>query len=101
MKIDIIEAKAHGTSSICCGDNFYPTLSIEKVGDFQKNRAQQMPCEDVVVYCVSCIKSMTIGGKKAHHLLDLVLNQSTHVGETRLDLYHNEVQAYIDKSANF
>lgn len=101
MKIEVIEAKAHGSSSICCGDNFYPTLSIDDVGVFQKNRAQEMPCDDVVVYCVSCIKSMTIGGKVAHHLLDLVLDQATDIGETRLDVYHEVVQAYSDKSIDY
>lgn len=101
MGIEIEEAKCHGTSSICCGDNFYPKLPIQKVNELQEGRAQQMPCDDVVVYCVSCIKSMTIGSKCAHHLMDLVLNQPTFAGKTRLDVYHNGLWEYIDKSAEF
>lgn len=97
MNIEIIESKYSGTSSICCGDNFYPTLSIEKVKEFQRNRAAQMPCQDVIVYCVSCIKSMTIGGKTAHHMVDLLLEEETEPQETRLDVYHNTLQKYIDK----
>jgi len=101
MDIEIIEAKAHGTRSICCGDNFYPTIPIGEVNAFQQSRAAQMPCDDVVVYCISCIKSMAIGGKTPRHLVDLLLNQNTVVGETDLVLYHDSVQAYIDKSMTF
>lgn len=96
MNIEIIESKYSGTKSICCGDNFYPKLSIEKVNELQKKRASQMPCQDVVVYCVSCIKSMTIGEKSAHHMMDLILAEETDPQETRLDLYHEALQEYID-----
>lgn len=97
MKIEIIESTYSGTKSICCGDNFYPRLSIEKVTELQKKRASQMPCQDVVVYCVSCIKSMAIGGKTPHHLVDLVLNEITEPQETRIDVYHKALNQYIDR----
>ena len=97
MNIEIIDSKYSGTKSICCGDNFYPRLPIEKVTEFQKKRAAQMPCQDVVVYCVSCIKSMTIGGKTPHHMVDLVLNEETEPQETRIDVYHDALNRYIDK----
>lgn len=95
MNIEIIESEYSGTKSICCGDNFYPQLSIEKVTELQKKRASQMSCQDVVVYCVSCIKSMTIGGKAPHHMVDLVLNEETEAQETRIDVYHNALNQYI------
>jgi len=76
-------------------------LPIGEVNAFQQSRAAQMPCDDVVVYCISCIKSMAIGGKTPRHLVDLLLNQNTVVGETDLVLYHDSVQAYIDKSMTF
>ncbi len=31
MNIDVVETKFSGTNSICCGDDFYPKLPIEKV----------------------------------------------------------------------
>lgn len=96
MNCKVIEAKCHGTASICCGDNFYPKLPIEKVNELQKKRASQMPCEDVAVYCASCIKSMYIGGKKPHHMVDLLLEETTEPNEIRTDLWHKQVQAYID-----
>lgn len=97
MNIDIIESKYSGTESICCGDNFYPKISMEKISEFQKMRASQMPCKDVVVYCVSCIKSMTIGGKIAHHMADLLLNETTEPQELKIDVYHETLNNYIEK----
>lgn len=97
MNMEIIDSKYSGTKSICCGDNFYPQLPIEKVTELQKKRAAQMPCQDVVVYCVFCIKSMTIGGKTPHHMADLVLNEETEPQETRIDVYHDALNQYIDE----
>jgi len=97
MNIEIIDSKYSGTKSICCGDHFYPQLPIEKVTELQKKRAAQMPCQDVAVYCVSCIKSMAIGGKTPRHMVDLVLAQQTEPQETRIDVYHNALNRYIDQ----
>lgn len=97
MNIIIMDSQYSGTKSICCGDNFYPQLSIEKVTELQKKRANQMPCQEVVVYCVSCIKSMAIGGKTPYHMLDLVLNEDTEPGETRIDVYHDALNQYINE----
>lgn len=97
MNMKIIDCKYSGTKSICCGDNFYPHIPIEEVTAFQKKRAAQMPCQDVVVYCVSCIKSMAIGGKTPHHMVDLVLNEETDPQETRIDIYHDAVNQYINE----
>ncbi|MEA5047154.1 MAG: (Fe-S)-binding protein [Eubacteriales bacterium] len=97
MNIEVVESEFSGTKSICCGDNFYPLLSVEEVNAFQKKRAAQMPCQDVAVYCVSCIKSMQIGGKTPHHMVDLVLGLPTEPGETRLEVYHRELDDYIEE----
>ena len=95
MNIKVIDSEFSGTKSICCGDNFYPRLPIEKVTELQKKRAAQMPCQDVAVYCVSCIKSMAIGGKTPHHMTDLVLGEETELQEMRIDVYHDTLEAYI------
>lgn len=96
MNIEIIDSKYSGTNSICCGDTFYPQLPIEQVNMLQKKRAAQMPCDDVAVYCVSCIKSMAIGGKIPHHMVDLVLNEETELQELRIDVYHDALNQYIE-----
>jgi Fe-S oxidoreductase len=96
MKISVREAELSGTRSVCCGDNFYAHVPNERVVEFQKTRAAQMPCEDVAVYCVSCIKSMAVGGKRPRHMVDLVLGEETVPGGTDLDAWHAELARYID-----
>lgn len=96
MGVDIMDSHFSGTKSVCCGDNFYNRIPLEAVHEFQKKRAAQMPCQDVAVYCVSCIKSMTIGGKTARHMVDMLLSESTDPQETDLVKYHDALQSYID-----
>ncbi|ABX41351.1 (Fe-S)-binding protein [Lachnoclostridium phytofermentans] len=96
MGIEVVESQFNGTNSICCGDNFYNRIPLEEVHKFQKNRAAQMPCQDVAVYCVSCIKSMTIGGKTARYMVDLLLGEETEPQEIDLVKYHDTLQTYID-----
>lgn len=43
-------------------------------------RASSMPREDVVVYCVSCINAMYIGGKRPRYLVDLLFAEQTEPG---------------------
>lgn len=95
MNIRIVESEYSGTRSICCGDNFYPRLPAEKVVELQKKRAGQMPCRDVAVYCVSCMKSMASGGKAPRYLADLVLNEPTDPQDTGLGPCHEALERYI------
>lgn len=97
MNIEVIEAEYNGTDSICCGDNFYPSLPIEQVHEKMKERAVSMPCNDVVVYCVSCVKAMHIGGKKPRYILDLLFNEATEPEVFDTIQWHKELQKYIDE----
>ena len=96
MNIEVIEVKNHGTDSICCGDSYYPALPLEQVHENMTNRANSMPCGDVVVYCVSCIKSMFIGGKKPRYMIDLLFNEATTPETYDTVEWHNQLQSYID-----
>ncbi|MDF2880487.1 MAG: hypothetical protein K0R54_1044 [Clostridiaceae bacterium] len=97
MNIKIVEAENTGTKSICCGDSFYGTLSVENVKEKMKGRADEMPCHNVVVYCVSCIKAMYIGGKKPRYIVDLLFEEETKIGTFEPDEWHHELQKFIDK----
>jgi len=96
MNIEVVETKFNGTRSICCGDDFYPKHSVEKVHKAMKKRAESMPCEDVCVYCVSCIKSMHIGGKTPRHLVDLLMHEATYPQTYDTVKWHEQLQKYID-----
>lgn len=96
MNIQLIEPKNTVTKSICCGDSFYGLIPKEKVKELMKKRADEMPSDDVVVYCVSCIKSMFIGGKTPHYLIDLLFENETVPKTIDPDDWHKEIDAYIE-----
>lgn len=97
MDIQIVEVSASGTKSVCCGDNLYPHIPVEEVLVRMKKRADSMPCDEVCVYCVSCIKAMHIGGKKPRYLVDLLMNESTDPQVYDTVKWHEQLQEYIDK----
>lgn len=96
MNIEVVETELHGTRSICCGDDLYGKLPIDVVRQQMKKRAESMPCDEVCVYCVSCIKSLYIGGKKPRHLIDLLMGETTEVQIYDTDKWHDQLQRYID-----
>ncbi len=96
MDIEVVESEFSGQKSVCCGDNLYGKVPVENVHEFMKKRASQMPCKEVAVYCVSCIKAMAIGDREARYMVDLILGESTEVQEIDLKIYHDELQSYID-----
>jgi Fe-S oxidoreductase len=95
MNIVVVEPQNTGKQAICCGDSFYGTLPVEQVKEQMKKRADEMPCEDVVVYCVSCIKALHIGGKQPRYLLDLLFGEKTGIGTWEPDAWHSEIQEFI------
>ncbi len=96
MNIDLIEPKNTRTKGTCCGDRFYGILPVDQVKEQMKKRASEMPMNDVVVYCVSCIKSMHIGGKQPRYLVDLLFGEETHPGIFEPDLWHAELDKFIE-----
>lgn len=96
MNIRLLEPDKTGTRSTCCGDSFYGTLPVARVKDQMRRRADEMPCEDVVVYCVSCVKAMHIGGRRPRHLVDLLFGEATPLGVFEPDEWHGQLQAFID-----
>lgn len=95
MNIKVIENENSQTKSICCGDSSYGKIPNEKIEQAMKTRAQSMPCDEVVVYCISCRNSMIIGGKKPRYLLDLLFNEPTLSHKIDLDLWHQEINEFI------
>lgn len=96
MNIELIEPKHTMENAICCGDRFYGVLPVEKVKNMMIKRADEMTCDDVIVYCVSCIKAIHIGNKKPRYLVDLLFNEETHEGVFEPDQWHVLLQDFID-----
>ena len=97
MNITISEPDKTMTKSVCCGDSFYGMIPLKDLKDQMKKRAADMPAEEVVVYCVSCINSMQIGGKQPRYLVDLLFGESTTPRIIEPDDWHQAVDLYIEK----
>ena len=63
-------------------------------------RSDQFPCQDVVVYCIGCVRALTAGGKTPRYLPDLLLNRESEAMLDTLDEYHARLTNYIDAHAS-
>jgi Fe-S oxidoreductase len=95
MNIEVAEPVNTRTRSTCCGDSFYGAIPVEQVKAQMTKRAWEMPAEEVAVYCISCIKSMHIGGKRPQYLIDLLFAEETVPQTYEPDAWHQELDDYI------
>lgn len=77
MNITVVEPKRTREKSTCCGDTFFGTLPVAEVLAQMQAKADTMPLDDIIVYCVSCSKAMFNGGKRPRYLIDLLLGEAT------------------------
>lgn len=94
MNISLKEPSYSGVRSKCCGQKFYGKLPIGEVETLMKKRAAEMPCEEVVVYCASCISSMSIGGKRPRYLLDLIFGENTEVFQQGAEAWNGKLALF-------
>jgi hypothetical protein len=97
MNITLIEPKNTGARSTCCGDSFWGEIPTDQVKKLMVKRTAEMPVEDVAVYCVSCSKSVFIGGKTPHYLVDLLWGEETAAKTLEPDQWHKELDGYFQK----
>lgn len=97
MNVSLDEPKYTRTKSICCGDSFWGEIPADRVKKQMMKRASEMPVDDVVVYCVSCSKSLFIGGKKPHYLIDLLFGEDTVPKTVEPEQWHKELDDYIER----
>lgn len=97
MNINLVEPKNTGKKSTCCGDSFYNVIPTGEVKDLMIKKASEMPLNDVVVYCVSCSKSMFNGGKQPGYLIDLLFNEETIPKTYEPDEWHAELNSYMEE----
>ncbi len=95
MNIVLVEPKNTGLKSTCCGDSGWGKIPTSKVRELMGKRAAEMPADDVVVYCVSCAKSMFVGGKQPRYLVDLLFGEETIPMTTEPDAWHRELDDFI------
>jgi Fe-S oxidoreductase len=96
MNVTVVEPSATRTRAVCCGDSFFGQLPDEQVKAQMRKRADAMPASDVVVYCVSCVKAMHIGGKRPRYLVDLLFAEETSPATFEPAPWHAELEAFIE-----
>jgi Fe-S oxidoreductase len=96
MNVIVAEPEATRGSAVCCGDSFFGQLPDDRVRELMARRAASMPADDVVVYCVSCVKAMHIGGKRPRYLVDLLFAEDTEPGVTDPAEWHAQLERFID-----
>jgi hypothetical protein len=97
MNIVLIEPKNTRTKSTCCGDSYYGLITNAKLKEQMIKRTSEMPSDNVVVYCVSCIKSVYMVGKNPLYLVDLLFANETVPKTYEPDEWHKELNDYIEK----
>lgn len=95
MNIKIEEARFSGTESVCCGDNCYGLVPNERVEERIRQRAGQFPCQNVVVYCIGCVRALYAGERVPLYLPDLLLNRGTEPMPDGVDEYHSKLEEFI------
>lgn len=95
MNITLVEPRNTGAGATCCGDSFHGLIPDAELRAVMAKRAAEMPREDVVVYCVSCVKSMHNGGKRPRHLVDLLFGEDTPTGVSEPDAWHAQLREFI------
>jgi Fe-S oxidoreductase len=95
MNITVVEPERTREKSTCCGDTFFGTLPVEEVLSQMKAKADTMPLDDVIVYCVSCSKSMFNGGKHPRYLIDVLFGEETVPKTFDPVLWHKELDDFI------
>jgi Fe-S oxidoreductase len=96
MNIALVEPGRTRERATCCGDSFYGALSAEGVIGQMKAKGEEMPPQDILVYCVSCAKSMFIAGRRPRYLVDLLSGEETAPGTLHPDEWHRELDAFIE-----
>ena len=84
MDIEVVENKYHSMQSVCCGDSLYGKADDKAILDHMKTRAESMPCEEVVTYCVSCTNGVYNGGRTPRLLTDLIFGEETAAPTSRM-----------------
>ena len=96
MNLTVSEPAFTKENQRCCGDSAYPQKSIPEIYEAMKARADEMPREDVCVYCVACVKAMATGGKTPRYLVDLLFGEPTDPTANDNDSFYTKLRAYRD-----
>jgi Fe-S oxidoreductase len=96
MNISLVEPRNTRKESTCCGDVYYGAMPTVKVKELMIEKAVEMPADDIVVHCVSCIMAVCNGDKNPKYLADLLFNEQTSPESIDLDEWHTRLTGFIE-----
>lgn len=94
MNIRLVEPEKTMREGSCCGDSYYGKIPVEEVKEKMRQRTSEMPVDDVIIYCVSCVKSVYIGGKKPRYMVDLLFGEETDAQNYEPDAWHKQLDEF-------
>ena len=95
MNITLVEPNFTRGRSTCCGDIYWGEIPTPDVVMRMEKKAAEMPEGEIVVYCVSCVKAMFVGGRRPRYLVDLLFGEDTLPKTTEPDAWHKELDLFI------
>ena len=95
MNIVLVEPERTREKGTCCGDTYFDKLPTERVIKQMRAKGKEMPAGDILVYCVSCSKSMFVAGRRPRYLVDLLFGEETVPGIFHPDPWHRELDAFM------
>lgn len=101
MNISIVEPAKTRKNSTCCGDIFFGNIPTEQVVAQMRAKADEMPVDDILVYCVSCSEAMFVGGKRPRYLVDLLFAEDTVRQTTDPDRWHEALDGFIENHKDY
>jgi hypothetical protein len=96
MNIALVEPARTREKGTCCGDTYYGALPTERVIEQMQAKGKEMPPGDILVYCVSCSKSMFVAGRRPRYLIDLLFGEETVPGTYLPDPWHRELDTFME-----
>lgn len=101
MRIELVEPAWTKRNATCCGDAFHGAIPTARVIDLMQTKAAQMPLDEIVVYCVSCIQAMHVGHRRPQYMLDLLFGEATAPKPLGPDAWHAELDEFIEEHKDF
>lgn len=94
MGVKVTEAENCRENSVCCGNSLYRKIPDEEFNEEIEKRAQKMPCDDVVTYCIGCTRTVMQGGKTPRYLYDLITGCEPEPIEKDIRAFRKKLKEY-------
>lgn len=88
MSITVREAPYNRDHAPCCGNSFFKRKDPAGAFCALDRCVLQLPCENVLTYCLTCMKMLSLGGKRPVFLLDLIMGEQTKPGSLDIKAWH-------------